>query len=183
MDLILRERARPVLLMPLAHAAGSVFLVYALQHLWNLGPTAAGALSAVMAVSWSFTAIAVASIGSRALRHRLLLAGPVLLTAGLVGLTVASASGLLWLVGPAQIAVGALALYDSICAAQLGDVIASLSMEGLTGLRNAFDPRIHQAGLEFAVSASSRAISRNTRRMTLPVVVSGISSTNATSRG
>ena len=44
----------------------------------------------------------------------------------------------------AMTSVGALALYDSICAAQLGDVIASLSMEGLTGLRNAFDPRIHQ---------------------------------------
>ena len=96
-----------VLLMPLAHAAGSVFLVYALQHLWDLGPTAAGALSAVMAVSWSFSAIAVASIGSRALRHRLLLGGPVLLTAGLGGLTVASGTGLLWLVGPAQAAIGA----------------------------------------------------------------------------
>ena len=44
----------------------------------------------------------------------------------------------------AMTSVGALALYDSICAAQLGDVVASLSMEGLTGLRNAFDPRIHQ---------------------------------------
>ncbi len=44
----------------------------------------------------------------------------------------------------AMTSVGALALYDSICAAQLGDVIASLSMEGLTGLRNAFDPGIHQ---------------------------------------
>ena len=43
----------------------------------------------------------------------------------------------------AMTSVGALALYDSICAAQLGDVIASMSFEGLTGLRNAFDPRIH----------------------------------------
>ena len=31
----------------------------------------------------------------------------------------------------AMTSVGALALYDSICAAQLGDVIASLSMDGL----------------------------------------------------
>ena len=44
----------------------------------------------------------------------------------------------------AMTSVGALALYDTICAAQLGDVIASMSFEGLTGLRNAFDPRIHQ---------------------------------------
>ena len=44
----------------------------------------------------------------------------------------------------AMTSVGALALYDSICAAQLGDVIASMSFEGLPGLRNAFAPRIHQ---------------------------------------
>ena len=44
----------------------------------------------------------------------------------------------------AMTSVGALALYDTICASQLADVIASLSMEGLTVLRNAFDPRIHQ---------------------------------------
>ncbi len=45
----------------------------------------------------------------------------------------------------AMTSVGALALYDSICAAQLGDVIASLSFEGLTAQRDAFDPRIHAA--------------------------------------
>lgn len=44
----------------------------------------------------------------------------------------------------AMTSVGALALYDTICAAQLGDVISSMTYEALTGLRNAFDPRIHQ---------------------------------------
>ncbi|MCD8329226.1 MAG: histidine ammonia-lyase [Lachnospiraceae bacterium] len=39
--------------------------------------------------------------------------------------------------------VGALALYDTLCAAQLADVIGSMDFEALTGLRNAFDPRIH----------------------------------------
>lgn len=96
-----------VVLMPVAHAATTVFLVYVLQHLWDLGPTAAGALSAVMAVSWSFTAIVVASLQSRTARHRLLLTGPALLAAGIAGLTAASASGALWLVLPAQIAAGA----------------------------------------------------------------------------
>ncbi len=43
----------------------------------------------------------------------------------------------------AMTSVGSLALYDTICAAQLGDVIGSMDFEGLTGLRNAFDPRIH----------------------------------------
>ena len=45
----------------------------------------------------------------------------------------------------AMTSVGGLALYDTICATQLADVIASLSFEGLTGLRSAFDARIHQA--------------------------------------
>ncbi len=44
----------------------------------------------------------------------------------------------------AMTSAGALALYDTICAAQLGDVIGSMTYEALTGLRNAFDPRIHQ---------------------------------------
>ncbi|MDT9121669.1 aromatic amino acid lyase, partial [Escherichia coli] len=39
----------------------------------------------------------------------------------------------------AMTSVGSLALYDTIGAAQLGDIIASLDFEGLTGLRNAFD--------------------------------------------
>ena len=44
----------------------------------------------------------------------------------------------------AMTSVGSLALYDTICAAQLADAIGSLDFEALTGLRNAFDPRIHQ---------------------------------------
>ena len=44
----------------------------------------------------------------------------------------------------AMTSVGSLALYDTMCAAQLADIISSMTFEGLTGLRNAFDPRIHQ---------------------------------------
>ena len=43
----------------------------------------------------------------------------------------------------AMTSVGALALYDTKRAAELADVIASMDFEALTGLRNAFDPRIH----------------------------------------
>ena len=39
--------------------------------------------------------------------------------------------------------IGLLACYDSYCAAQLADIIASMSMEALTALKNAFDPRVH----------------------------------------
>ena len=43
----------------------------------------------------------------------------------------------------AMTSVGALALFDAIYASQLSDVIASLSFEGLTAQRDAFDSRIH----------------------------------------
>ena len=43
----------------------------------------------------------------------------------------------------AMTSVGTLALYDTICASQLADLIASMSMEALTGLLNAFDERVH----------------------------------------
>jgi hypothetical protein len=96
-----------ILLMPLAQAAGSVFLVYSLQRLWQLGPTAAGAFSSVMAISWSLTAIAVASLGSLTLRNRMLPAGPVLLLAGLAAVMAAIGSGTLWLVLAGQVMIGA----------------------------------------------------------------------------
>ncbi len=41
-------------------------------------------------------------------------------------------------------AVGGLALYDALKAAQLADVVASLTVEALRGLPQAFDARIHQ---------------------------------------
>lgn len=43
----------------------------------------------------------------------------------------------------AMTSVGALALYDTYCACQLADVIASMTFEGLTVQRSAFDPRVH----------------------------------------
>jgi histidine ammonia-lyase len=61
----------------------------------------------------------------------------------------------------AMTSVGALALYDAICAAQLADVIASLSFEGLTVQTGAFDRRIHavrgQKG-QITVAANLRAL-------------------------
>ena len=43
----------------------------------------------------------------------------------------------------AMTSVGALNLYDTICAAQLADVVSSLTLTALAGQLSAFDPRIH----------------------------------------
>ncbi|MEY9163456.1 MFS family permease [Sinorhizobium fredii] len=96
-----------VLLMPLAQASGSVYLVYSMQQLWDFGPTAAGFSSALMAMSWSATAIVVASLPSHAFRIRLMWTGPLILCLGLVGLTLAVGSGEHRLVFIGQVAIGA----------------------------------------------------------------------------
>ncbi len=95
-----------VLLMPLAQASGSVYLVYTLQELWDFGPTAAGFSSALMAMSWSATAILVASLPSHAFRVRLMWTGPLILCLGLIGLTLAVGSGEHGLVFIGQVAIG-----------------------------------------------------------------------------
>jgi MFS family permease len=96
-----------ILLMPLTSAAAAVYLMYGLQGVWGLTPAEAGLASALLALSWSFVAIGVASIPSLALRNRLIALGPVLLAAGTGGLVVTMAMDVLWLVYPSQIVIGA----------------------------------------------------------------------------
>lgn len=78
-----------ILLMPLAESAAAVFVVYGLQHIWALGPMAAGASHAALAVAWSLVAIVVANARRLETRLKAIAAGPVLLTLGLA----ASAAG------------------------------------------------------------------------------------------
>jgi MFS family permease len=138
-----------ILLMPLAQAAGSVFLVYSLQHLWHLGPTAAGALSAVMAISWSLTAIGVASLRSLALRNRVMLAGPVLLTVGLAAVLMAIATGSLWLVLPGQAMIGA---GFGVSWGTLSQLMMDVSSETERDRTSAMLPTLQSAG--YAIGAA-----------------------------
>ncbi len=66
-------------------------------------------------------------------------------SAGLPTYTLLAKEGLALINGTqAMTAVGALSYYDTLRAAQLADITCALSMEALTALKNAFDPRIHQ---------------------------------------
>ena len=96
-----------VLLMPVAQATASVYLVYGLQHVWDLGPTAAGAIGAIMAISWSLTAILVASFSSRRHTASSIRSGPLLQLLGLSGLVAAFSLEMLPLVFIAQLVIGA----------------------------------------------------------------------------
>jgi MFS family permease len=94
------------LLMPIAGAATSVYLVLLLQQLWGYGPTQAAIVGAVMAIGWSTSSITVANVKQRSTRRILIRTGPIMLALGLTGVLL----GLLWtqpiLLIVAQLAIG-----------------------------------------------------------------------------
>lgn len=72
-----------VLLINVAAAGSAVYLVLVVQEMWNYGPTAAGALSAVLAVAWSLSAITVANVRNKQTRKILIRIGPAMIALGL----------------------------------------------------------------------------------------------------
>ncbi len=95
-----------VLLMPMAQSASTVYLVLLLQKLWGFTPTLAGAIGAIMALSWSGAAIPVANVETASNRRLLVCAGPLLLMLGFTGTSLAFRYDLLPLMIVAQLAVG-----------------------------------------------------------------------------
>jgi MFS family permease len=68
------------LMMPVAQAAGTVFLTYALQMLWHYSPFASGLAATVLALSWSGVQTLAASRPWP--RMRLVIAGTLFMAAG-----------------------------------------------------------------------------------------------------
>ncbi len=95
------------LLMPIAQAVSVVYLVYALQYLWNYTPLDAGLVASVMALSWSGSQFLLSTYASRPFRLHMIWVGPVLLVAGLLGEAGALAAGSLAGIIAAQISIGA----------------------------------------------------------------------------
>lgn len=73
-----------VLLINVAGAGSAVYLVLVVQDMWGYGPTAAGALAAVLAVAWSLSAVTVANVKSKETRKTLIRTGPALIGTGLL---------------------------------------------------------------------------------------------------
>ena len=69
----------------------------------------------------------------------------------------------------AMTAVGALALHDALCLADTADLAAALTLQALRGIRDAFDPRLHdlrrQQG-QIATAAAMRALLEDSRFVT-----------------
>jgi predicted MFS family arabinose efflux permease len=96
-----------ILLMPVAHASSSVYLNITIQYLWGYGPTVAGLVHATMAMSWSGSALIVASVDDPRRRLALIRLGPVLVVAGLVGILLAIVWDVPIALLPSQIVIGA----------------------------------------------------------------------------
>ncbi|MCB1434528.1 MAG: MFS transporter [Alphaproteobacteria bacterium] len=94
------------LVMPVAQAAAAVFLVYALQFLWQYSALEAGLVGAVMALSWSSSQFLLATFGTARFRLHMIWVGPVLLVAGLAGIAAALALESFATLIAAQVAVG-----------------------------------------------------------------------------
>jgi MFS family permease len=95
------------LIMPMAQASESVFLIYSLQYLWLYSPLEAGLVASVMALSWSGMQFLQANLESPALRRHFIWLGPVLLIAGFACVVTALPLVSLPLIVLAQVLVGA----------------------------------------------------------------------------
>jgi MFS family permease len=76
------------LLMPLGQASTSVYLPISVQTLWGYSPTAAGAMVAVMALSWSGVAVLIPMAHGAWVPSVAIRTGPALLAIGLAGAAV-----------------------------------------------------------------------------------------------
>jgi MFS family permease len=95
-----------VVLMPVAEAASTVYLIYGLQNVFALKPTLAGLVGSIIAISWSVTQIAVSTYASESLRRNMVWIGAVLLVVGLGVAAIGFAAHSLVLVALSLIPVG-----------------------------------------------------------------------------
>lgn len=95
-----------VLLMPVAQATNGVYLIYGLQHLWGLGPTAAGATGALMAICWSLVAIIVANVHRREDQNRLIWLGTLCQVSGMALSLCALATDMIMPIFAGQVLIG-----------------------------------------------------------------------------
>jgi hypothetical protein len=143
-----------ILLMPLAQAVSGVYLVLGLQQIWGFRAASAGAIGALMALSWSGFAFVV--VGLPKWRNRLAQLGPVLNTLGLFGLLLALRVESIVVVVAAQVMIGAA---FGLCWATLSQTV----MEGVAAedrdRATAMLPTVLSAG--YAIGAAVAGVAAN----------------------
>ncbi|MGF7162379.1 MFS family permease [Rhodoligotrophos appendicifer] len=94
------------LLMFLSEAAAGVYVVMFVQMLWELGPSIAGAIGAIIAIAWSSSALLAAQWLRPKQRRAAIVAGVTLNAVGVGGLALAMISGELGAVIACLIIIG-----------------------------------------------------------------------------
>jgi MFS family permease len=158
-----------VLLMPVAQAAASVYLNITIQHLWGYGPTTAGYISALMAMSWSSSAILVANIADLRIQGRLVRSGPFLLAIGLLGVMVALMSGQPWLLMLCQVLIGA---GFGMSWAFLSQAVMEAAQPGERDAASGLLPTLQSGG--YAIGAALSGLVANEAGMARAVDAAGI---------
>ncbi len=145
-----------VFLMPLAQASTSVYVVLTAERLWGYGPVAAGAINAVLALSWSATAVAVTSVTGRRGRRALIGGGPVALAVGLAGVAASFAGG-----GPVPltIAMAAIGIGFGSSWGYLSQFVMEAAPDGERDKAAALLPTVQSAG--YAVGAAAAGLTAN----------------------
>ncbi len=150
-----------ILLMPVAQASTSVYLNITAQHLWGYGPTVAGYIHAIMALSWSGSALLVAGVDDPRRRLLLVRLGPVLIVAGLVGIVLAMVTDTPLALIPCQIAVGT---GFGASWSFLSQAIMEAAREGERDRASAMLPTVLSAG--YALGAAIAGLVANTAGFT-----------------
>ena len=143
-----------ILLMPLGQAVSGVYLVLGLQQIWGLRPALAGSIGALMALSWSLSAVLVA--GRPRLRTGLARCGPALNAIGLLCLLIGLLSGSIALVLLAQLVIG---IGFGLCWATFSQVVMETAEPGDRDRATALVPTVQSAG--YAIGAAVAGLVAN----------------------
>ncbi|SON56104.1 putative multidrug-efflux transporter [Hartmannibacter diazotrophicus] len=94
------------LLMPIGQATVSVYIALMMQHVFGYDPSEAGFVAAILALSWSGTAIVVATVVREHLALTMVRLGPLVMALGLVATSFGIWTGLAGWVFLGQVFVG-----------------------------------------------------------------------------
>jgi MFS family permease len=145
-----------VLLMPLGQASTSAYLPISIQTLWGRSPTVAGALVAVMALSWSGTALLVPMLTGAWVPRAGIRFGPVLVAIGLAGAALAVPLHGMALLIACQVLIGA---GFGVGWAFLNQAIVAAARPGEQDLASALVPTVQSAG--YAIGAALAGLLAN----------------------
>ncbi|MBB3235216.1 MFS transporter [Phyllobacterium endophyticum] len=145
-----------VLLMPVAQAATSVYLVMTLQELWGYGPTKAGAFNATFAIAWSLCAILVANLHDPRHRAWMIRLGPTLLVAGLATIVLGFSMNMALVVMLGQILIGT---GFGVCWGFVSQTVMESARSGERDRASALLPTLQSAG--YAIGAAVAGLAAN----------------------